>query len=217
MTSRVVQRSTDLPETSVQNESALPEIGEEQKTASVQQIMPPMTEADALMPRVQFEQPASEQESQSAITGVEMPLRRVVQQRQQTSKGLVHSTKAVQMKPAAQQPLLVQQPQSPLISHTKYKMELNTSNFDVPGEEVSQSGVSALPLSFNLSRNLPAGWQSRTTSSHPTMSEQKMLSNLPAPQREAENRLSPSLMQNDLTMYTTVTNAITAHKPGYHL
>jgi hypothetical protein len=199
MTSRVVQRSTDLPETSVQNESALPEIGEEQKAASVQQIMPPMPEADALMPRLQFEQPASEQESQSAITGLEMPLRKDVQQRQQTSKGLVHSTKAVQMKPAAQQPLLVQQPQSPLISPQKYKMELNTSNFDVPGEEVSQSGVSALPLSFNLSRNLPAGWQARTTSSHPTMPEQKMLSHLPAPQREAENRLSPSLMQNDLT------------------
>ena len=199
MTSRVVQRSTDLPETSVQKESALPEIGEEQKTASVQQIMPPMPEADALMPRLQFEQPASGQESQSAITGVEMPLRRVVQQRQQASKGLVHSTKAVQMKPVAQQPPMVQQLQSPLISPQKYKMELNTSNFDVPGEEVSQSDVSALPLSFNLSRNLPAGWQARTTSSHPTMPQQKMLSNLPAPEREAENRLSPSLMQNDLT------------------
>jgi hypothetical protein len=103
------------------------------------------------------------------------------------------------MKPVAQQPPMVQQPQSPLISPQKYKMELNTSNFDVPGEEVSQSGVSALPLSFNLSRNLPAGWQARTTSSHPTMPQQKMLSNLPAPEREAENRLSPSLMQNDLT------------------
>ena len=199
VTSRVVQRSTDMPETSVQKESTLPETGEEQKTASAQQIMPPMPEADVSMTRLQFEQPANEQETHSAITGVEMPLRKVVQQRQQTSKSLVHSTKVVQMKPVAQQQPLVQQPQSPLISSQKYKMELNTSRFDVPGEEVSQSSVSALPLSFNLPRNLPASWQARTTSSQPTMPEQKKLSNLTAPEREAENRLSPSLMQNDLT------------------
>lgn len=197
MTSRAVQRSIDLPETSVQKESTLPETEEEQKTASAQHIMPPLPDAESSMPRFQFEQSASDPEPHTAITGVEMPLRQVIQQRQQKSKGLVHFTKAVQMKPVVQQPPLVQQPQSPLVSPQKYKLEMNTGRYDVPGEEVSQSRVSALPLSFNLPRNQPASWQARAASSQPTMPEQKMLSNLTAPERETENRLSPSLMQNE--------------------
>ncbi len=191
VTSRVVQRSADLPISPDQNESPLPET-EEEKTVLAQQIVPPLSETDvsfSSMPRPQMDQEGNEQESGSGLTEVEMPLRRVVQQRQQASRGVVQSTKGVQLKPAAQQPPLVQQPQSPLISTQKYKMELNTSRFDAQGEDTTQSSVSALPLPFNFPRDLSASSQERITPAYPTTLE-----------HEADNRLIPSMMQNDLAV-----------------
>jgi hypothetical protein len=192
ITSRVVQRSPDFPDTPVQKELMPPETGEEQKTISAQQMMPTLTETDisfSSMPRIQGEKSGEDQESRSSVTDVEMPLRKVVQRRQQVSRGLVQATKGVQLAPAAQQPPLVQHAQSPLFSPQKYQMELNTGRFDAQGEEKTESSVSALPLSFNYPRNLPASSQERAASFNANI-----------PERDAENRPAPSMMQNDLSV-----------------